>query len=369
MYRIGLISELISVLEVTMRKFRALLIIILVIGIGIYLFFEKDYVNESIDQLIINEESELPQLKSMQESKEMKHLLRGDIFSLMDKNASEVESELGEPVRKDLTPYGYTWWIYTDGETFQIQVGLEDDIVQTVYATGEGVSIEPFEMGSTYDTIRESFSFEDRITYQSGLSFYTFLLHETDLNLNPLIKLDDDVFIQCYFDTFTNTLSSIRIVSGDILLRQRVYEMEYRGALPEQLTLSEEEWKQIEKGMERQVFDLTNIYRNRFDVQLLRYDEQVSEVAYLHSKDMFDHQYFSHYSLDGSGLKERLAQKEVYYLSAGENIAAQHTDAPAAVEGWLNSEGHREALLQEDYTHLGVGVYQRYYTQNFLLKP
>ncbi|MFB4475823.1 CAP domain-containing protein, partial [Oceanobacillus caeni] len=30
------------------------------------------------------------------------------------------------------------------------------------------------------------------------------------------------------------------------------------------------------------------------------------------------------------------------------------------------SEGHREALLSEDYTHIGVGVYRLYYTQNFL---
>ncbi|MBR3119412.1 MAG: CAP domain-containing protein, partial [Oceanobacillus sp.] len=44
-------------------------------------------------------------------------------------------------------------------------------------------------------------------------------------------------------------------------------------------------------------------------------------------------------------------------------------DAPAAMEGWLNSEGHREALLSNDYTHIGVGVHRLYYTQNFLGKP
>lgn len=69
------------------------------------------------------------------------------------------------------------------------------------------------------------------------------------------------------------------------------------------------------------------------------------------------------------GLKERLASEEVYYLAAGENIAAQYPDAPAAMQGWLNSKGHREALLEDDYTHLGVGVYHFYYTQNFLQKP
>ncbi|MDY0396277.1 CAP domain-containing protein [Virgibacillus halophilus] len=39
------------------------------------------------------------------------------------------------------------------------------------------------------------------------------------------------------------------------------------------------------------------------------------------------------------------------------------------MQGWLNSKGHREALLNKDYTNLGVGVYKFYYTQNFLAKP
>ncbi|UTW69152.1 hypothetical protein KHA80_18970 [Anaerobacillus sp. HL2] len=36
-------------------------------------------------------------------------------------------------------------------------------------------------------------------------------------------------------------------------------------------------------------------------------------------------------------------------------------DAIEAVTGWLNSEGHRIHLLHEDFSHLGVGVYERYY--------
>ncbi|MFD2133011.1 CAP domain-containing protein [Pseudogracilibacillus auburnensis] len=351
-----------------MRKIGIILFIVILIGTGVY-FVEKEYVSKSIDMLVTTDQSELPKLKSNQATKEMKELLQGDLFTLMEKTSSEVKDELGEPIRKDLTPYGYTWWIYTDESTFQIQVGIEDDSVQTIYATGEDISIEPFKIGASFDSVKGNFPFQDKVTYQSGLAFYSFLLNETDINTNPLIKLSDNVFVQCYFDTFTEQLSSIRIITGDILLKQRMYEMEYRGTLPEEVLLSDEDWKQIEKGMEQQIFDLTNIYRHRFDVAPLIKDEQVSEVAFLHSQDMFDQKYFSHYSLDGNGLKERLEEKEIYYLSAGENIAAQHTDAPAAMEGWLNSEGHREALLHEDYTHLGIGVHRLYYTQNFLLKP
>ncbi len=350
-----------------MRKFISILLIIVCIGIGVYYLWDKDILSK--EMALYESHEELPKLKSNQTSKEMKVLLKGDLFAQMNKSSKELIKKFGEPLRKDVTPYGYTWWIYTDERTNVIQFGIENDEVQTIFATGEEVESNPFTLGNSYKDIEKEFPFKNKVTYQTGLSFYSFLLNETDLKMNPLIKLSEDMFAQLYFDTFTDELSSIRLLTGDTLLKQRFYEMEYRGSLPDDLDLSDKEWKKIEQGMEQQIFDLTNIYRHRHDIPALIKDDQVSEVAFLHSKDMFDHNYFSHYSQDGSGLKERLERKDVYYLSAGENIAAQHTDAPAAIEGWLNSEGHREALLNEAYTHLGVGVHHFYYTQNFLLKP
>src|SRR5699024_10632638 len=154
----------------------------------------------------------------------------------------------------------------------------------------------------------------------------------------PLIKSSKELFVQCYFDTVTNELSSLRLLTGDILLRQRFYEMQYRGNIPDALHGLDDKWENIEEGLQLQIFDLTNIMRGRHNTKPIIWDEDVSEVAYGHSKDMSTHNYFSHYRQDGSGLKERLAEKEIYYFAAGENIAAQHSDAPAAVHGWLNSE-------------------------------
>ena len=38
-----------------------------------------------------------------------------------------------------------------------------------------------------------------------------------------------------------------------------------------------------------------------------------------------------------------------------------------AVHGWLNSPAHRNVLLDKDFTHLGIGAYGKYYTQNLIL--
>lgn len=352
-----------------MRKFRLLLLLLIVIPVGVVLAITFDqFIDNVQNQIEENQSKDLPKIESNQVTKEFKDLLKGDIFQLMNRTSSEVEKQLGKPIRKDLTPYGYTWWVYSDDENLYLLVGINNDEVETIYATGKNVPSEPFKIGTPYNEIVNQFPLKEKVTYQTGLSFYSFVLNENDLKVNPLIVLGDNLFVQCYFDTFENTLSSIRIATGDVLIRQRFYEMEYRGPLPPEEKLSDDEWKRIEQGMESQIFELTNIIRNRFGLKPLKKDEQVSEVAFLHSKDMYENNYFSHYGLDGSGLKERLEEREIYYLSAGENIAAQHTDAPAAVEGWLNSEGHREALLNENYSHLGVGVHRLYYTQNFLLK-
>lgn len=329
---------------------------------------DKPQVNPDGD-LDVNSETPGEEIgRDLPQSEEAINLESGELFSFINKPVDEVIAAYGEPLRKDLSAYGYTWWIYTNHKTEYIQFGIEDKQVKTIFATGDDLASEPFTIGTSYGEINEQFPIEERVTYETGKSHYTFILKQSDLRAHPLIKLNDEVFVQTYFDTFTNELSSFRVISGDTLVNQRFYEMEFRGDLGEQMEFTNADWEEIEKGMERQVLDISNMYRFRHRVPALVQDQAVREVAYLHSKDMYDQKYFSHDRPDGGGLKERLAEKDIVYSSAGENIAAQYSDAPAAVEGWLNSEGHREALLYPSYSHLGVGVYRLYYTQNFIKK-
>jgi uncharacterized protein YkwD len=300
----------------------------------------------------------------------------GALFQWIGENTENLTEQLGEPLRKDKSAYNYTWWIYPDEKDQYIQFGVEEGAIQTVFATGNGIDIGPLKVGQSRQDVKEALEtlgkdldYETEVAYENGISSYRFQLKEEDLSKRPLIKLSDNLFLQAYFDTFTDQLSSVRILTGDVLLRHRPYGLEYRGDLPDEPSFSDEEWEEIETGMEKQIYDMTNVIRSNHDRSVLKEENSVSTVAFTHSKDMAENNYFSHYSQDGSGLKERLAVEEVYYTSAGENIAAQYPDAPSAMLGWLNSEGHREALLNDAYTHLGVGVYRLYYTQNFLQRP
>ncbi|WP_337020091.1 CAP domain-containing protein [Oceanobacillus massiliensis] len=356
-----------------MRIMRSMIFVTLIAIIVFYFMEQSDANPEKTagDQSKVVQEKRNVQERKVApiEEKANENLFEGNIFTWMGRTIQELKDEFGEPQRIDRSAYGYDWWVYNGNPKQYIQFGIEGNEIKTVYVTGEDLEIEPVHIGQSYVEINNLFTFKEQVPYSEGISSYTFNLNEEDLTTRPLVKIDDTTFIQLYFDTFTSKLSSIRLLSADTLLKHRPYEVEYRGELPDEPDLTDAEWADVEKGMEQQVFDITNVMRNQHGKGILDWEESVSEVAFLHSKDMAENNYFSHYSLNGDGLKERLAAGDVFYAAAGENIAAQYPDAPAAVEGWLNSEGHREALFNEDYSHIGVGVYRFYYTQNFLGKP
>ncbi|WP_047984580.1 CAP domain-containing protein [Ornithinibacillus californiensis] len=355
-----------------MRLMKGFVLFVFIATITFYIM-EKNYIeleeaNDSFGHILTHKKEGFIE-KSVPNNILSKLRLEGELYHWIGNNSKDLLAELGEPKRKDLSSYGYTWWVYTKDQTQYIQFGIMNDEIQTIFATGNEISIAPLSIGESIESVGQKLELTDEITYSKGISTYTFILDEEDLRMRPLVKLADNLFLQLYFDTFTEKLSSVRLLTGEILLTQKPYGLRYRGKLPDPPNLTSKEWKQVEYGMEQQIFDITNVIRNSFERSTLSWEEKVSEVAYLHSMDMAKNNYFSHYSQNGEGLKERLEEKDVYYFAAGENIAAQYVDAAAAVEGWLNSEGHREALLHDDYTHLGVGVYRLYYTQNFLTKP
>lgn len=58
------------------------------------------------------------------------------------------------------------------------------------------------------------------------------------------------------------------------------------------------------------------------------------------------------------------------YMTCGENIAYGTRSASATVTAWMNSPGHKENILSEDFTEAGFGCYEvngvRYWVQLFI---
>jgi uncharacterized protein YkwD len=335
--------------------------------VGLYVSLNQDGKNElfmqnknktEVDPSIINETKGDTNYSTQKRPSE-------GISFLIGKDINVLESQLGKPVRIDPSYYGYKWFIYNADPKRYLQVGVENGKVVTIYAIGNDLDVAPFRIGQAIEEIFSTVFIETNIDIEVENSSYRFELNDTDVNMRPLIRLGD-IFAILYFDKFTGTLSSIRFLDATTLIKQRPYELVYRGELIEAKEIEDFEWTLIEKATEQQIFDLTNILRLRHQLGTVQWDEKISEVALGHSKDMFETVTFSHTSEKFGELSDRLEVADVFYQLAGENIAANYIDGPAVVEGWLNSKGHRETLLNNEYTHLGVGVYHKYFTQNFI---
>ena len=60
----------------------------------------------------------------------------------------------------------------------------------------------------------------------------------------------------------------------------------------------------------------------------------------------------------------------ISYTSAGENIAQGQRTPEEVVQAWMNSAGHRANILNNGFTHIGVGYVEsgNYWTQQFITK-
>ncbi len=303
--------------------------------------------------------------------KKKKPVTEGEAQTIADflgRDAENLLAKWGEPSRIEPSAYGYEWWVYNQDLSQYVQFGIAEHKIVTAYAAGDQVDVTPFRMNEKYEEAYKKKPFSHEISLKKGKNSYQFELSDTEIMEQPLISIEEDSWAQLYFDHFTHELVGIRYMDDDTLLRQRPYQLVYSGELMPEQPMSPEKMSQVEHGNMQQILDLTNIIRERHQLPLLTWDQQTADVAFGHSKDMKENNYFSHDSPKYGTLGDRLQRGQVAFQLAGENIAAQHSDGIAALQGWLNSEGHRKNLLNEQFTGLGVGVYDKFYTQNFIRK-
>jgi uncharacterized protein YkwD len=131
--------------------------------------------------------------------------------------------------------------------------------------------------------------------------------------------------------------------------------------------------------IERWVWRYTNAERSQRGLNNVSYAPRIADVARAHSEDMAKYDYIGHTEPNGETGEERYQGVCDYSgsgYSFGENVAnayyeqrftAWGTDetvylatekelARYLVDGWMRSEGHRENLLNKEWTELGVGV-------------
>lgn len=131
-------------------------------------------------------------------------------------------------------------------------------------------------------------------------------------------------------------------------------------------------------NLEKVAFDLMNEKRAAIGLKPVIWNEQIAQVARLHSQSMAKHKYFSHQGIDGLWIADRANDNGLKkWRAIGENIAYNRGyDNPGefVVERWMKSTSHRENALNTRWEESGVGVAigadgeTVYFTQVFLEK-
>lgn len=117
------------------------------------------------------------------------------------------------------------------------------------------------------------------------------------------------------------------------------------------------------------MFAKVNLERQKQNIPALEFDSNLQKVARSHSQDMFERNYFSHYSPEGKDVGDRLEKTRVEYFIAGENLAYAPNVA-IAHQGLMNSSGHKHNILDPKFKRVGIGVidgeaYGKMFTQVF----
>lgn len=149
-------------------------------------------------------------------------------------------------------------------------------------------------------------------------------------------------------------------------------EIQFIGCNPQNFPVTNSEYEQ-------RVIELVNAERVSRSLAPLKYNETLSNAARYHAVDMMQDNYFDHNSFDvqSGSLVQVCAwstRVDKFYLNRswiGENLAAGYYTPEAAVEGWMNSDGHRANILSPNYREMGVGYasgggrYNYYWGQDF----
>ncbi len=154
-------------------------------------------------------------------------------------------------------------------------------------------------------------------------------------------------------------------------------------------------------ALEARIHELINVQRNQNGLSTLTYDSFLASIARGHSWDMVVRNFFEHENPDGlnarargeavgypckkdygtyytEGLSENLYQGYRYnnYWTAPNGTIVKYEwnsleqVAEQAVNGWMNSEGHRRNIVDTHFTQEGIGVAfstdeKIYVTENF----
>ncbi|WP_146552261.1 CAP-associated domain-containing protein [Rummeliibacillus sp. SL167] len=286
------------------------------------------------------------------------------LSTLVGQSTRKLTKKLGNPDRKSPSAYDFDWWVYQKSPSNYLLVGVKNHKVKQVYMTGSEADASPFKIGQGIDELYRNTITDTEVTVKIQHNIYTFILNEDDLQTRILVMYDG-LYAQLYFDAIDKTLEAVRYIDGPTLVKQHPYDMTYVGDLITPSVPSSYKQEEIDLENQKQLLELTNVYRVQKGLPALLSAEDLNKLAMAHSEKLAVNK-ISKEEQESDAFKDRLKNAEIQFDSAGENVTEDYLDAPEAINGLLNSEKHRNTLLNEQFNQIGTGAFGKHFTQVFI---
>ncbi len=241
--------------------------------------------------------------------------------------------------------------------------------------------------GTTYINDTLDYSIEDVVTYtlyiygscsfnSTGSLQYCTLLKQND----TLSQIDKEWFNKTSTQqvlTFQNfTDAGVGVVVNGSYAYITVILTDY------QSWLKEEQGRKAEIAEQERLSEIANLTHQKINYErtsrglnALNWSETLAGIAIMHDQDMINYNFFEHEGPNNESFEARF-ERVGFYSGIGENIfevgpyyGEDDRLAEKAVDGWMNSPGHRANILKADYTYEGIGVVESnndyYFTEDF----
>ena len=103
--------------------------------------------------------------------------------------------------------------------------------------------------------------------------------------------------------------------------------------------------------LDYEIAELTNEHRISQGLNTLNILNQASKQAITHNQYMVSQGELSH---DNFSFRSQNLKNAVNAQKVSENVGYGYISAASLVKAWLNSEGHRQAIENVDYTDIGI---------------
>lgn len=116
---------------------------------------------------------------------------------------------------------------------------------------------------------------------------------------------------------------------------------------------------QWEIDFSNKVFELTNAERIKNGKPAYKKLSPLSNVATTRAWEILVEYRSDHTRPDGQYFSSAYKEQGIQYHYCGENIAAGQHTPEEVVEAWMNSQHHRDNILSDKFTYMGVGMYYK----------